>query len=138
VRGGENRTATVGTMMRRLEVLFRRWGHPLVFLFPNNPVCLLAGAARMPVAIFTLLNITGTLARLVAIAILGEALQEPIDSVLGFVARYRIPLLVLSIVAVAFTMWSETRKGTSELDQLRRLEHELDDDEESSSGSEEP
>jgi membrane protein DedA with SNARE-associated domain len=129
VRWMENRTATVGSMMRRLEVLFRRWGHPLVFLFPNNPVCLLAGAARMPVVVFAVLNVTGTLARLALIAVVGEALQDPIDAVLGFVARYRIPILMLSIAAVAFTMWTETRKGTSELDQLRRIEHELDDGE---------
>jgi membrane protein DedA with SNARE-associated domain len=126
VRWMENRTATVGSMMRRLETIFRSWGHPLVFLFPNNPVCLLAGAARMPIPIFLTLNIAGTVARLALIAVIGDALQQPIDSVLGIVARYRIPILAVSVLAVAFTMWNETRKGTSEIDQLRRIEHELE------------
>ena len=34
-----------------------------VFVAPNNPVCLLAGIAAMPIRRFLLLSITGTLAR---------------------------------------------------------------------------
>lgn len=127
VRWMESRTATFGQLMRQLEVLFRRWGHPLVLLFPNNPICLLAGAARMPVPVFAILNLAGTIGRLVLFAILGEALQEPIDTVLEFIARYRVPVIILSVVAVGFTVWRETRQGTSEIDQLRRIEHELDE-----------
>jgi membrane protein DedA with SNARE-associated domain len=127
VRWMESRTATYGQMLRRLEVMFRKWGHPLVFVFPNNPICLFAGAARMPVPIFAALNVAGTITRLVLIALVGEAFQDPIDAVLGFVADYRIPILIASVVIVGFTVWSETRQGTSEIDQLRRIEHELDD-----------
>lgn len=122
----EGRTATYGQLLRKLEILFRRWGHPLVFLFPNNPICLFAGASRMPVPVFAALNVTGTIARLILVAIVGDALSDPIDVVLGFVADYRIPILIVSVVLVAFTLWSETRQGSSEIDQLRRLEH-LDD-----------
>jgi hypothetical protein len=70
-------------------------------------------------------NVAGTIARLVAIAILGATFEVPIDWVLDFIRSYRIPLLALSVVAVLFTMWNETRKGTSEIDQLRNIEHEL-------------
>ena len=58
VRWMESRTATVGGMLRWLEQAFRKWGHPLVFLFPNNPICLFAGAARMRVWVFAVLNVT--------------------------------------------------------------------------------
>ena len=126
VRWMESRTATVGGMLRWLEQAFRKWGHPLVFLFPNNPICLFAGAARMKIWVFAVLNVSGTIARLILIALIGDALQRPIDAVLDFVARYRVPILIVSVVAVGFTVWNETRKGTSEIDQLLDLERELE------------
>jgi membrane protein DedA with SNARE-associated domain len=129
VRWMESRTATIGSMLRWLETAFRRWGHPLVFCFPNNPVCLFAGAARMRLWVFALLNITGTIARLILIAWIGYALQRPIDDVLDFIARYRVPLLIASVVLMGFTIWNETRHGTSEIDQLLELEREFGDDE---------
>jgi membrane protein DedA with SNARE-associated domain len=135
VRWMENRTATVGNLLRWLEQAFAKWGHPLVFLFPNNPICLLAGAARMRVWVFAALNVSGTITRLVLIAIIGEALQRPIDEVLEFIARYRLPLIVVSVLIVAFTMWNETRQGTSEIEQLRSLERDLEDDGEQGSGN---
>lgn len=125
VRWMEGRTRTLGEMLAMLERAFARWGAPLVFLFPNNPICLLAGAARMPPLLFVVVNVAGTIARLVAIAILGATFEVPIDWVLDFIRSYRIPLLALSVVAVLFTMWNETRKGTSEIDQLRKIEREL-------------
>jgi membrane protein DedA with SNARE-associated domain len=128
VRWMESRTATIGNMLRWLETAFRRWGHPLVFCFPNNPICLFAGAARMNVVVFAVLNIAGTIARLILIAILGNQLQEPIDAVLDFIARYRTLIIVASVVFVGFTMWTETRKGTSEIEQLRGLEREVDEE----------
>jgi membrane protein DedA with SNARE-associated domain len=134
VRWMESRTATIGNLLRWLEQAFAKWGHPLVFCFPNNPICLFAGAARMKVWVFALLNVTGTITRLVLIALIGEALQNPIDAVLDFVGRYRVPLIVVSVALVAFTMWNETRRGTSEIDQLRNLERDLEGDE----GSDEP
>lgn len=129
VRWMESRTATVGGMLRWLEQAFRKWGHPLVFLFPNNPVCLFAGAARMRVWVFAVLNISGTIARLILIAWIGRKLQAPIDAVLDFIARYRVPLLIFSVLAMGFTVWNETRHGTSEIDQLLELERDLEDGE---------
>jgi membrane protein DedA with SNARE-associated domain len=122
----ERRTPTFGGLMRSLEKAFRRWGYPLVFIAPNNWICLLAGSAGMSPLLFLALNLTGTIARLVLIMLLGEAFEAPINWVLGFISDYRVPLLVLSVAVVGFTMWSESRKGTSEIEQLRRLESDLD------------
>ena len=127
VRWMEGRTQTFGQILRWLEGAFKKWGGPLVFLAPNNFVCLVAGSAQMPVGLFAVLNVTGTIFRLVVISIIGDIFSAPINWLLSFVAAYRIPLLVISVVAVAFTVWSETRKGTSEIEQLRALEHELDE-----------
>jgi membrane protein DedA with SNARE-associated domain len=130
VRWMEGRTATIGNLLRWLEQAFAKWGHPLVFCFPNNPICLFAGAARMKVWVFTLLNVTGTITRLVLIAVIGDALQKPIDEVLKWIGRYRVPIIVVSVVLVAFTMWTETRRGSSEIDQLRHLERDLEGEDE--------
>jgi len=126
VKWMESRTPRMGELLRLVEQSFGKWGRPLVLLFPNNPICLLAGAARMRVVEFAILNIIGTAGRLVLIKVLGEAFQRPIDWLLGLLSDYRIPLLVLGFVAFGFTAWNESRKGTSEVQQLVNLDEEFD------------
>ncbi len=126
VRWMEKRTRTLGELLATVEHYFGRFGGPLVFIAPNNFICLLAGASRMRPAVFLALNISGTTARLIAIKILGEAFETPIDWLLDFIYDYRLPLMIISVVAVGFTVWNETRKGTSEIDRLRGLEEELE------------
>jgi membrane protein DedA with SNARE-associated domain len=122
----ERRTANVGRYMRQLEGLFGRYGYVLVLIIPNNPVCLLAGAARMRPRTFWALNIIGTIGRLVLLAWLGDIFSGPIDAVLGFIRRYQPYLLAISIASVAFTVWRESRTGSTEIQQLLELEDELE------------
>lgn len=124
----ESRTPTVGSIMRSVEKHFVRWGHPLVVLFPNNYVCVIAGASRMSPTLFFFLNLTGTVGRLVLLAWLGDVFQGPIDSVLGWVADYRIPLLVVSITIVAVGALNEARRGRKGIRALEVLEQEGEDD----------
>ena len=77
LRWMEQRTPTVGTMMRRVESWFGRWGHPLVVLIPNNYVCLIAGAARMSPVLFAFLNVTGTVGRLALLQVVGDVFSGP-------------------------------------------------------------
>jgi membrane protein DedA with SNARE-associated domain len=122
LRWMEHRTPTVGTMMRRVEKWFVRWGHPLVFLIPNNYVCLIAGAARMSPVVFALLNVTGTVGRLLVLQIVGDVFSGPIDWFLELVAQYRIPLLVISVVVVAVMAGNEVRRGRKDIEGLHELE----------------
>jgi membrane protein DedA with SNARE-associated domain len=89
-----------------------------VFIAPNNVICLFAGAAGMRLGTFLLLNVSGTIARLYLIRRLGEAFEQPIDWVLDFIARYRAPLLVLSITFFTIVMVRELRQGKEELEAL--------------------
>ena len=73
----EQRTKTYGTMLRQWEKWFAKAAYPLVFIAPNNVVCLFAGAAGMSVSAFLFLNVTGTFARLYLIRRLGEAFERP-------------------------------------------------------------
>ena len=82
-----------------------------MFIAPNNVICLFAGAAGMRVSMFFFLNVTGTFARLYLIRRLGEAFERPIDEVLDFIARYRGPLLLVSITFFTIVMVRELRQG---------------------------
>jgi membrane protein DedA with SNARE-associated domain len=121
----ERKAPTYGDLLRRVEKFFGKAAYPLVFIAPNNYICLFAGAAGMPVAAFLLLNITGTVARLYLIRVVGATFDEPIQNVLDFFARYRLQLLILSIVLVGLSVWSERRKGKGEIGEILDLEAEL-------------
>lgn len=127
LRWMEQRTPTVGRMMRTLERWFARWGDPLVLVLPNSYVSTIAGAARMSPRRFIVLNIIGTIGRLVMIAVVGDIFAGPIDSVLGFVARWRLPILALTISLVAVSWLIEIRNGRREIDALHELEDAADE-----------
>jgi membrane protein DedA with SNARE-associated domain len=127
VRWIERKSPTYGQLVRTIEESFHKATYPLVFIAPNNFICIFAGAAGMGLAAFVTLNVTGTLVRLYLIRRLGDAFQAPIDDVLDFFARFRIPLLLLSVAITAFVVWRDVRKGSfpSSLDEL---ENQLDDE----------
>ena len=124
----ERRTPTFGQIMRTLERWFAKASWPLVVAVPNNPVSLLAGAAGMSVVVFATLDVIGTIGRLILLRVVGDIFAKPIAWFVDLVGQYRLPLLALTITVVAVTSIREWRAGTSEIEQLLELEHELDDD----------
>ncbi len=124
----EQRTKTFGSQLRNLEGWFAKAAYPIVFIAPNQYICLFAGAAGMSVAGFFAANITGTIVRLYLIRRLGEAFEAPIDDVLGFIQDYRTPLLVLSVAIFAVVMVNELRRETTGLEELEELAETGDDD----------
>jgi membrane protein DedA with SNARE-associated domain len=124
------RTPRVGQLMGELERLFQRFGWAIVLflplLIPSNPICLVAGAARMRPRVFWSLNAVGIVGRLVVMLWLGDVFSEPIDWLLGFISDYRLPLTVVTVGLVGFTFWRETRAGTSDIQQLLEMEEELE------------
>lgn len=131
VRWMERRSPTYGGMMRSAERFFGKAAYPLVFLAPNNFICLFAGAAGMRLGVFAALNVSGTLARLYVIRWLGDVFSEPIEDVIHFIQRYRTPLLIASVTLVVFTIWREGRRtGKTEISALAHLDDELEPAEE--------
>jgi membrane protein DedA with SNARE-associated domain len=118
IRWTEERTASFGQLMRRMERWFSKAGYPVVFIAPNQYICLFAGAAGMSVPGFLLTNLSGTVVRLYLIRRLGEAFEAPIDDVLGFIRDYRTPLLVVSIALFAIVMINELRGSATGLEEL--------------------
>lgn len=122
----ERRTASLGTSMRWLERAFAKAGPVFVLIMPNNPVCLLAGAARMRVAWFATLNVVGTVGRMFVLYWVGERLTDPIDWLLGVIRDYRPYFLAVSVGSGVLLFFSEFRKGTTEVQQLQALEDDLE------------
>jgi membrane protein DedA with SNARE-associated domain len=122
----ERRTHTWGQMLRQLQNWFGKAAYPLIFIAPNNPICLFAGAAGMPLRAFFAVNIAGTFARLWLIRRFGEAVENPIEDVLDFLREYRIPLLILSVALVLLSIALEAKRGETEVTALSRLEDEID------------
>jgi membrane protein DedA with SNARE-associated domain len=114
----EKRTKTFGQTLRQWEGWFGKAAYPIVFFAPNQYICLFAGAAGMSVAGFFVVNIAGTITRLYLIRRLGEAFDAPIDDVLGFIADYRLPLLIVSVGLAAVFLTLELRKGTEEVEAI--------------------
>jgi membrane protein DedA with SNARE-associated domain len=123
----EKRTKNYGQMLRQWEKWFGNAAYPLVFIAPNNFVCLFAGAAGMSVAGFFIVNISGTLVRLYLIRRLGEAFEAPIDDVLGFIADYRLPLLVVSVIVFGALMVNELRQTKEEVEAIEEAIEEPGD-----------
>jgi len=125
IRWMERKAASYGAMLRTLERWFSRHGYVVVFIAPNNWVCLLAGAAAMPVVAFVTANVTGTITRLILIRLLGDLFDSPLEVVRDFIATYRIPLLAVGFAAVALTVWSDRRRGGGEITDLVHMDEEI-------------
>lgn len=122
----EKRTKTWGEMLRQLESWFGKAAYPLVFLAPNNPICLFAGAAGMPVRAFVALNVSGTAVRLYVIRRFGERFEDPIADLLGWFGDNRLPLFGVSAVLLVVSIALEARKGETEVTSLSHLDDELE------------
>ena len=113
----ERRTKSLGRVLRRCEGWFSKAAYPMVFLAPNQYICVFAGAAGMSTAGFLAVNLAGTLARLFLIRQLGSAFDAPIQDVLDFIGDNRTPFLVASIGLAALFMRSELRNDATHLDE---------------------
>lgn len=112
-----------------LDRWFPRIGPALVFVAPNTWVCLLAGTSGMRIRTFVALNVSGTVARLLAVWWLGDLFRPEVENVLDFFARYQWPATAVMIgLAVVQAVFSR-RRGTGDVRQLQRLEDEITGDE---------
>jgi membrane protein DedA with SNARE-associated domain len=123
----ERRTRTWGQMLRQVERWFSKAAYPIIFIAPNNYVCLFAGAAGMPLRAFFAVNIAGTIFRLWLVRTFGDAFERPIDDLVGWIGDHRLPLLALSVTLVVVSIALEARKGETEVSSLAHLDDELEE-----------
>jgi len=126
VRWMERKAPTYGKMMRQGEGWFAKAAYPLVAFAPNNFICLFAGASGMSVPGFFIVNMVGTIARLVVLRLVGDVFSRPLTSFTGWITDHRLIVFGVMAVLLAFSIISERRAaGESELGQLAHLEDEI-------------
>lgn len=124
----ERKSRTYGPFVREGESFFRKASYVLIFFAPNNIICALSAATGVRLRTFIVLNLSGTVARLILIRQLGEVFESPIRGVVDFIAEYRVPVLIISAIAVAWTVFGEFRGNNSEIRALTELTREDYDD----------
>jgi len=123
----ERRTRTWGQMLRQVERWFSKAAYPIVFVAPNNYICLFAGASGMSLRAFVILNVTGSMFRLWLVRVFGRAFEAPIDAVVDWIGDNRTILLVVTIGLVLLSIALEARSGETEVGSLARLDDELEE-----------
>ncbi len=110
-----------------VERLFNLYGWWVVAIAPMTITCLLAGAARLRARRLVPLVIVSIAARLILLRQLGAAFSGPVDAVVGWIDRFRGPLLVVSIGSVAAVVWSQRRRRTASIEALAALDDDIVD-----------
>ncbi|MEM8904881.1 MAG: hypothetical protein AAGA17_18350 [Actinomycetota bacterium] len=111
-----------------LDRWFPRIGWAIVFAAPNTVVCLLAGVTRMRPLVFAVLNVTGTIARILAIWWLAQQFESQLDAVLEFFNRYQMPATIVAVVLVMIQVGISARRGGGEISDVVDLERQVQDD----------
>ena len=96
----EQRSSSVGRVVRWLEQLFQRASRLVVVLFPSPAVSTIAGSAGMSQAVFVPLALLGSVARLLLLLRFADWLRAPIEVVLAFIDEYWLPGTVILVVGI--------------------------------------
>lgn len=114
--------------VERDEGMVRNVMHALIVIMPNNPVCLVAGVTRFPIWRFAVLNVIGTIGRVLLMRWIGFLFEDQIEDLLEVVSRYQRWFLIGSIALVAaYVAWQVIgRKGL--IGGVEELEEELGDE----------
>ncbi len=120
----QRRSRTYGPLMDEATGGFRRYAAPLIVLFPNNVICMMAGASGIGVGTFVALNAFGTAARLLLIRQFGNIFGSQLNSATGWISEYRIPIFILSAILIGWTIYKEFGGEDSEVKALIDLERD--------------
>ncbi len=92
--------AGVKETVQIFEKLFHAARYPAVAIAPNNFICPMAGADGMNPRAFAVLDVAGTMARVLLLWWLGEKFQKPITSVVNWLGRYQWYLMGAAVLIV--------------------------------------
>ncbi len=117
--------AGLGSYAQLMEKIFRKASHPAVFFFPGAVVCALAGVVGMRFRVFIALNLSGTVAAVVALKLFGDAVASPVEAIVSFFDRNLITTTAVSIVLVTLSVILGRAQGKTDLS-IREAEEELE------------
>jgi membrane protein DedA with SNARE-associated domain len=124
----ERKLGEGGSFISWLESGFAKAAWPMVVVFPNPIICMLAGASGMPPLLFAALNLGGTVAAIAIFRSFGDVFGGPIEAVTGFLNDYRLPIIAVSFVLFGVNAMLNRKKGTSEIESVSALERELEEE----------
>jgi membrane protein DedA with SNARE-associated domain len=101
----EKQMGDTGGVIKMIQRGFGKVAPLVILIMPSFYWCVLAGAARMRLRTFVTLNIIGTIGRLILFRLAGHAFRDELQDVLKFVQRYQWPLVGVSFLFVAITVW---------------------------------
>ena len=107
---------------------FRRVIDIAVVVAPNNPVCLVAGVARMDWRRFAVLNVVGTIGRVLLMRLIGAVFENQIRDVLDVVAQYQKWFTLASVVGVVTYVLYQAVGRRGLIGGVEELDDELGDD----------
>jgi membrane protein DedA with SNARE-associated domain len=125
IRWMEQKLGPGAAIVLWLERFFARAGHVAVVVIPNQWICLLAGTTKMRVRTFVVLNVGGTVAKVVAIWMLGDVFAKPILSFNGWIGDHRLQLTFVTIAIVGVAVCRSIRKGVNPIETPAELAEEL-------------
>jgi membrane protein DedA with SNARE-associated domain len=125
IRWMENKLGPGAAIVLWLERFFARTSYVAVTLLPNQWICLLAGATKMRVRVFVVLNVGGTIARVVAIWWLGDVFSDPLLSFNHWIGEHRLQLTALTFALVMLSVMRTMRKGQPAIETPAELAEEL-------------
>lgn len=109
----ETNSPGLGRWIRMLEKLFARVGPLALLVSPDIAVSTLAGAARVPFAVFCAMNLLGTVGNVIVARWFGVALEGEIRAVVGFFQAHLVAVTIASLGIVAGFNWYSSRKRPS-------------------------
>lgn len=134
VRWAEQKMGEAGAFVRGVEKAFGKAGPLVVFLSPGALVCVLAGATGMRPLVFALMNVLGTITILVVLYAFGDIFSGPVGALNRFISSNFKWLTILSVLATAWWIWDQKKRGTLELESVDDIAGQLEDGESPAEG----
>lgn len=94
-----------------IERWFPRFGLLLLFVLPGYPMCLVSGISRMNRVVFIIVNVAGTLTRLMLYWWVSGLFSGPLGSAVRVINRYSIPVTAAMVVLVVVQAGRAARKA---------------------------
>jgi membrane protein DedA with SNARE-associated domain len=94
-----------GKFVRLLERLFAKAGMLVLLVSPDLIVSTLAGVARMPIALFIVANIAGTIGMVVVARYFGDFFDAPIRAIMAFFQAHLVMVTAASVLFFVALNW---------------------------------
>lgn len=105
----QNSPAT-GKIVRAFERLFAKVGPFALLVMPDIFMSTLAGAARVPVPVFVVFNLVGTVGTVYVARSVGDMFNKPIAAMVAFFEAHLVAVTCVSIALVLFFNWYSRRE----------------------------